>query len=896
MPDAIVAISSGASLHVPALSQVEAGCTIWQTAPPGVHVCRLNGLWLSRRDWDRVLDEGDVVEWHEVPQDRNTLRTALQIAVAIAAIYVPGAQVLALQGWQAAAASVAISTIGNLAVNALLPIQQQQMNNGAAPDATYSTALAGNQARLYGPIPKILGAHQFYPPFACQPYTRFDDNDQYYYALFAVGVGGHDVIRAQIDDTDLNRFADVLVSRYLPPGTAPSDVIPSVVTAPEVVGAEMQSGRYIGGFAACGPRLVANSIEIDVVAPRGLIDSAGGKSVSWRVESRPIDDFGSPLAPWSVLANETRSANTNTAQRWTSAYTISPAARVEVRAVRTDTKDTAATAAHEIQWAGLRAFLTPVAPLNPNVAHYELVMRASEQLSGLSQRRFALIVAGHARTWSPATGWGAYAATRNPAWLLAELWSNPVWGEGLPDSRIDLPSLAALAATCEARQDRCDYVLAETMDAWECAQLIARTARARVFRRGGVYTVARDQLATLPATAFSPRNCTPGSMSMSETVFTPESPDGLVVEYFDNRSWEWREVLQPLPGVTTVTRPAIIRLQGVTGLQHARREALYEAAALLYRTRSVGCVTEMQGMLPAYLQAVLWQPDMAGYGSTGDVAGQAGAVLTLSEPVPADSTRISLIRDDGTLWTADGSRAGEYTFQAASVPPFALNIDGGLRERTKYLIGVPGVLGRQAEVVRIAAISDGGREGEAQLWRIDATIDDDRVHTADLALLPGAGVVQDPIDDGSTSGEGAAGIIVVLNNGEWEAGAVGGQVATCSITLSNTGTLVAQLGPITSTVPGQWTPAAPLSASEAALWEVRAQLIDGTAPTSGTLNAWLPLSSSVTWTHSLYIETEDEHVFALLKVQIRDIAGATVQADANLRIAVSGVTPPSTGG
>lgn len=860
------------------------GTAIAATEPAnGLHVCRLNGQWLSRQHWDWELVEGDVVEWFEVPCGRNGWRTVLQLAVAVAAIYFPGAW--GLTGWQAAAASVAISVGGNLAVNALLPVQMQgQGEGGVAPSPTYNTSLNGNVARLYAPIPKVMGTHLFYPPFGAQPYFEFEANEQYYRALFCIGVGQHTIVRSLIDDTDINRFADVLVARYLPPGTLPSDVQANVVTAPEVAGGELKSGTYIGGFAASGPRSTCTHIGIDVVAPRGL----SNLSVTWRVEARAIDDFGSPLAAWATLATETRTANTNTAQRWSSRYAISPAARVEVRVVRTDAKNEDPGVAHEIQWVGLRGYLAQPAPLNPNAAHFELVMRASEQLSGLAQRRFAVLAAAHCRTWSPSTGWSAPAPNRNPFWWLADLWSSTTWGQKLPDDRIDLPTLRALALQADARQDRFDYVLDSTMDSWEFAQLVARAGRARVFRRGPVYTVARDEAADLPVTAFTSRNCLPQSMTMSETLRSVDSPDGLIVEYFDNRAWDWRELpVEPMPGVVEVTRPVVVRLPGVTGLTHARREAKYEAAAMFWRRRSVGCVTEMEGMLPAYLDAVLWQPDLPTYGATGDVVTAAGSVLTLSEPVPENTTVIALTRPNGTVWGPVACTVlAANQVQVGTAPDFTLSVAGTTRERTRFLAGSTTSVGQAAEVVRIAAISDGGRRDGVQYWRIDASIDDARVHTADVALLPSPGVEQDPIDTGVVTpggGGGSGGLIVDLRGAEyWDlqdtrtpAG------AGITLELRNNGrlALVYAVG-VESVEPGQWTPAAPITSAAAGNFEVRATLVAGDPLTSGTLDTWESLATTRSWSR---IQSTVGSGWSLIRFEIRDQNGV-LQDQADIRL------------
>ncbi len=844
-------------------------------------ICRLNGQWLSREHWDWLIEPQDVIEWYEVPAGGNTLRSVLQIAVAIAAIYYPPLWT-ASKFWQAAAA-VAISVGGNLAINALLPLQGQgQGGDENAGSPTYSTNLSGNQARLYGPIRKVCGAHLIFPDFAAQPYFEFQDNDQYYRALLAVGEGQHTLLRSMIDDTDLNRFADVLVARYLAPGVQPSDVRANVVSAPEVAGAELKSGRYIGGFAANGPRSTANRIGIDIVAPRGL----SNLSVQWRVERRAIDDFGSPIESWTTVATETQTANTNTAQRWSYQYTL-PAARYEIRLVRLDAKNEDPGVAHEIQWVGLRAYLTQPAPLNPHTAHFEVVLRASEQLSSIAQRRIALLVIGHCRTWDPVTGWSAPAANRNPFWWLADLWSSPTWGEGRPDSRIDLATIRELALQADARQDRFDYVFDSTMDAWEAAQMIARAGRARTFRRGAVYTCARDQLATLPVTAFTARNCLPNSMSSRESLRSSESSDGVIIEYFDNRRWDWVEIEEPLPGVTEVTRPVIIRLPGVTGLQHARREARYEAAAMRYRTRSVSCVTEMQGMLPAYLQPVLWQPDMTGYGATGDVTAYADGDVRLSEPVPAGATQVSLMRDDGSIWGPTAFTVlGPDEIRLSTLPDFTVNATGGRRERTRFLIGAPAAAPLTAELVRVASIGDGGARDGVQYWRIDASIDDARVHSADVALLPGPSEIQDPIDTGATSGGGGGGgggtIIISINNFDLMVAVVFG-----SFVLTNTGVMrVDGAGIPFETFAGQWTAAAPLTVAEAEDYEVRVTVLNGSFET-GPVGTWVSLGTTREWVPPVPSQVQ-------FLVEIREAASGIVQDSAIMRF--TSVDPGSGGG
>lgn len=896
------------------------GATLWELMPDDAAplLCSVAGVegYILREQWHYRVQPGDVVVFHvDPPQGRDGLRIGLLLAVAVAAAFTGGAAGMAyfgLTAGQASLAAIAISIGGGLLVNMLLPptspaqagAQQQQ------PGAVYSTSLQGNQAALDAPIWKICGRRKLTPPFAAEPYLEFIDNDgndldnqQYYYAVFAVGVGNHDIEQVLIGGTPIDHFADVLVSAYLPPGTPPSTALANVNTSGVVSGQILESGIYVGGFAACRPKRTCAAIGIDIVATRGLGKGGGALTVAWRVETRAIDDFGAAAGAWSVLGTGTKTASTNTPQRWSQKFTLATAARVEVRVVRTDVKDADSTALHEIAWGGLRAYLAEAAPLNANTAHYEVVLRASDQLSQLSQRDIALIARAQARSWSSGGGWAAEAFTRTPAWWLLDMATSSVWGLGLPDARIDLPSFAALAATNDARQDRFDYVFDAATDAWSAMQLIARAGRARVFRRNGVLSIARDEAATLGVTAFTSRNTLPGSMVVTESLPTQEMPDGFIVDYVDNRTWLPTPVECPCPGVVSMVNPVHKTLHGITGATHARREGLYEAANLAYRRRVATCKVEMQGTLPAFMSPVRWQPDIPRYGQTGDVCAWdvATLVMGLSEPVTwgADPLYLTLIRDDGSLTlpvaVLPGPTANDITLPAA--PDFALVLDDGTRERPKYLLGTT----TGDELVKILAIRDGGTDEEgAQLYEIEAVIDDPRVHAADNAWLPGPGDVQDPIDgtgDGDGGGDGGGGSLILVNLTDHTCNADAGVFPgnpKVTFTLRNDGTAAWDDGVVTYELANEWMQFGAVETSVAGLYEVRLTLlhdsgnIDNTGnPGSGSvtgasISAWLTLGTTRAWSLQYFYGAANGSAWAIYKVEIRESASGIVQASRRL--------------
>lgn len=866
------------------------GTTIRSSMPAsrGRMICRLNGgpLYVPRSAWDTRLGAGDIVEWEEHPSGGenggNLLQLALAFVVSIATEN-PAPLLLAMAG---------------VASNFFLNDRATDELKQASP--TYSTGLQGNQARLYSVVPKICGRHHTFPPFAAQPYQEFgDDGEQYLYCLLALGIGNHEIERILIDDTDINHFADVLTAEYLPPGTPPTTVIPNVINSPEVGNQDMLTGVYIGGFSVCAPRSIASHVGVDVIAPFGIgIQDAetgnfGNLTVTWRVEVRPINEFGTATGPWTVLATESRTVASREPQRWSVKYELDEPARVEVRLVRTDVKSANARHLNDLAWASMRAYLDGAVTLNPNVAHIEVVMRSSKQLSNVSQNRIGVIATGMCRELLPdGTLSSDEIASRNPADWLADLWTSTIWGEGLDESKCDLATLAAYKAIWAARQDRFDYVFDTATSAEDAGQIIAEAGRARCFRRGGVRTIVRDQLATLPRTAFTTRNTIPGSMYANEVLPDEDVADGLIVEYFDNRSWNFGQPLEcPAPGVTSMTRPMRVRLRGITGATHAKREGLYRAARMVLRRRTVECVTEMQGILPAFGSLVRWQSETTRWQS-GDVVSWDEATLTMRLSEPPDWSvspqHIVFIGDDGLPTTPIAVTPGALSTSVtlASAPTITIVTDDGTRDRTQYIVGG---LGDDEELVKVSSIEDGGTSAEgAQLYRITAFVDDDRVHEADNAYLPNPGEIQDPID--TSPGEAGGGTTPVVNILSYEAFSSGNGTQVWEFRADGTVWHNFTTGAAYAQISEQWLYVSPVEAPVAQLFEVYFELITSAGDDViglDNMGSWLPCGT-VDYVFGGTTATESISLVEFF-VYVRDAATQTLQGQARIGV---GKMPP----
>jgi hypothetical protein len=541
------------------------------------------------------------------------------------------------------------------------------------------------------------------------------------------------------------------------------------------------------------------------------------------------------------------------------------------------------------------------APLDPNSTYLEVKMRASEQLNGLTQRRIAVLSNRKVPTWHPDTGWSdELVETRSIAWAVADVLHNADYGRGLPDSRIDLQTLYELDQVWAARQDRFDHVFDGTITVHQALQLIARAGRAvPILRTAGVYTVMRDQQQTLPVAMYTPRNMVKGSFAVDYVLPTSETPNGVILKYFSNRTWDWETIECPVPGYSVtdpddprfdpalppMNRADEVELPGVSGAKQAEREGLYIAADHYYRRKYPRWTSELDGLLPAYGSMVLAAHDVVDWGQSGDVADwNAGSLtMTLSEPPVWGSGRHYLQLHDpkGRPLEAIEVEPGPALDQVvlASAPSSAPQyLDGGM-DRTRYVFGAAA---EQAMPVRVRSITPRG------LTRVEITAvaEDDRVHQRDNHLLPGASEVQDPIDADYDYEDPTGGSVLVVSLDDHTVFSSGGTTSNAaSLTLQNNGVLNTTLtvdGVVTSSSNenDEWLNVKPATADQCGGFEVRAVPIAG-AVAAGAMNTWLALSTSRSWSVA---GGGFDAGYAEFRLEIRDAVTLLLQEVATVRL------------
>jgi hypothetical protein len=735
-------------------------------------ICVLNGepLLRHKKGWHKSVKDGDTVAFVMLPQGggggSNPLKIILAITVAVIAPQIGG-----MLAQQFAGAGILTGGFGstlafgqflgavvgfglNAVINALIPQpsppKAQKVAELAAPSPTYSLGAQGNTARLGQPIPVVYGRNVIYPDFIGQPYTEYAGNEQYLYQLFSIGQGEFDIEQIRIEDSvvedNVNQTGAFVTAngsfeeiQYQIVHNATVTAFPAqVYTAVEVSGQELvyetPTASYIGPFVANPAGSLVNQIAVDVVAPKGVYfaNDAGGldtRTVAFKAEARQIDDSGTAIGDWFTIVDTSFSEKTTTPQRRSYNAGVTNG-RYEVRMTRTNAKDTNVRAGNDINWATLRGYSRG----NQNYGDVTVMamrIRATNSLSQQASRKFNVIATRKLPTWN-GTEWSEPVPTRSIAWAIADL-CKAQYGMKLTDAQIDLAGLLDLDATWTSRLDLFDGVFDSQQSAWDALQQIARCGRAVPYIQGGIVSVARDSLETIPTAMFSQRNIVRNSMNLQYIMPSEETADALEMEYWDNGTWQPKTVRAALPD-STERVVSNVKLFGCTQRAQAWREGMYMAACNRYRRRTMNFETDMEGFIPSLGDLIAVQHDMPQWGVSGELTSWDEETLTagLSEPVDfgAGNHYMSLRRRNGTV-------SGPYLVSETSDPftvvfnevPDIVPDVGIDRERTHFAFGLA-----DSQYIRARVLSIKPRS--LNKVAIYAVVESDFVHNADTGAIP----------------------------------------------------------------------------------------------------------------------------------------------------------------
>lgn len=747
----------------------------------GAHIAVLNGEPLLRRDggWNRRLKRGDRLAFVDLPAGgsgtKNIMRSLLNIALVLTAAWALGPAGLGLSGLPLAAGVAASYVASAYLVNAFLPPDKPGgagFGGGDAASPTYSLTTSQNRARMGEVRPRLYGRHLIVPDTDAAQWTEFAGNDQYLNLQLNCGLGDYAIHKVMLAQTDIwtetegyTGAFDGVEIEFCPPGF-PVTLFPAeVITSPEVSGLPLPATNEdeagpAGPFAANPPGTEAMSVAFDLEWRAGAFrftDSGGlaGVSIQLRFEVRETDQVtGAPAGEWQVLKEETYSFATRTAQRISERFWLT-GARYEARVTRINASDAVTNdrVVDAVIWTGLRAFLAGGGG-SLDCTRLAIRMKATGQLSGLSARLFRVLETAklplyQGRDEQGVPQWSAAQETRSLFASAMDVLRNQVYGAGLPDTRIDLDRFAAIAETWEARGDTFDGIFDRKTSIWKALQDILTAGRAEPVMTGDVVSLQRDEPREAVSGFFTPQNIAAGSFGINYVFADDDTPDDVIVEFWNELTWAPDEVRATLPG-STGANPARIQAFGITDRTRAWKHGMYRAAQNRLRRSFPYFVSGLEGRFLARGKKVLVSHPLPEWGRAADVAGwfPETRLLRLASPIAVEGETWMHLRDPrGRVWgpvrVTQGASASQLVIDeddlddvsAAQGAPASFIRTGGNGERSVAVTGPAGGGAGQAQgpmecLVMAAAPARGGR---VQLTLVN---DDPGVYTADEGEPP----------------------------------------------------------------------------------------------------------------------------------------------------------------
>ena len=586
---------------------------------------------------------------------KNPLRTILSIAVLAGSLALAGpvagmiglggeVAFFGISGTQLVGAGLGL--VGTLLVNALAPPALPSLGNLSGQSRigspTLSIAGARNSARLWDPVPRVLGIHRQWPPLGAKTYTEQVGDDQYFRMLVTWGYGPIDISDVRIGENAIGNFDDVEIETVEGASGDPAltlftnQVSESVLAVALTEAASWQIETSDAGI---------DEFSVDISFLGGLVtfDDAGNRtnrSVTVEIEYRRIDT--SPDGAWTAADDSplVTTAATPSAVRRGVRQAVTRG-QYEVRLRRTTADTTSSQVFDTTTWTALRSIVNED-PINMSgLAKTAVRIRATGQLNGVIDQLNG-ICGSKVLDWNGAA-W-VEAITNNPASLYRSVLQDAGNARAVADSGIDLVALQDWHDYCAANGYTCNLVVDFRTTVRELLKIIAATGRAKPAKKDGLWTVLVDQAQSVPVQHFTPRN----SWGFAGEKAFPEIPHAFRVRFVNAaQGYQADERIvyddgydaTGSGGNTEATEFEGLDLVGVTTADLAWKHGRYHIATARLRPETYSLNVDPEYLVCTRGDLVRVQHDVPGFGlSSGRVVsvGNDGASPPLATTVTVD--------------------------------------------------------------------------------------------------------------------------------------------------------------------------------------------------------------------------------------------------------------------
>jgi hypothetical protein len=610
----------------------------------GFAIVLLNGDEIPLAMWDIVPKAGDTVALAFRPAGKDFFRTLLQIAVIAVATWVTmGAGGLFAAGsWQAAVAAAGVTILGNLAINALIPIKQPSAPD--SPPPYYSLSGSRNTARPFDTVPMLFGTHRIVPPRMSEPVQEVIGGLTYLRFALCLGLCPMEATDWKIGETALSSYSNVEMEVRLNEDD-PAHTLLTGDPSQEAVGSTLNHTEWVTRTTA------ADSDEIEVIVdfPSGLggVDSKNRKTqrqVGLYIEYRPtgssepwlsrrpnvpqanhatsnlgvpwrpayltvfsdlitygdeLNDIGAPGGAW-IISRADPGRGFRAVERW-----AVPRGQYDVRVMRTSAASADSNVVDATVWSVLSSIKSQVDPFpNRKLATAVFRIKATDQLTGMVDTVNCIasslqpVFSAEALADPAIADAGEFtdvASSSNPAHLALLASRGPNTAFPKPDAEIDWPAWADAAAWFAAQGLTFNEYVEGKIGRWEMVSRILAAGHARPVKHNGRLSVVidRSRAGEAPAQTFTPRNVR--NFRWRKTY--PRLPHALRVAFADAaRNWQADEVTIYLPGYSaeTATRFESLPMPGKTDVDEIRTVANQYARNAHFQTESFEFETDAE--------------------------------------------------------------------------------------------------------------------------------------------------------------------------------------------------------------------------------------------------------------------------------------------------------------
>lgn len=630
-------------------------------------------------DYDMVLNEDDIVILLERP--------------ALPATFFGGSALIA---WLAnTAISFALSYVVNRIFTPEAPDQTTQQQNQAS--TVYNLNNSQNLAKLGGVVPVVYGTVRMYPSMITQPYFRYADNDEYLYHLLCVGHGKYSIDKFLIDSQDMTGSEDVeyqLVTQdnfndiegFI--GDANYSQLVNTLSTPSNL---RIPGYYLNNvstfFGATDKIKFARAVDIQAGSTL-YIRNSNLNDGEYTVESSYIDagDTRVTTVEKTIVTESTNPVNAN-ALIETELYPLSsgleyvevdfiyPSGLYELGddgdfenftdVVRIYFRNTSGTRVHYEYISTTGGGATPLrfTVRLPYYADYNTISFYRSYGESTSQKIHNPLVVARIKEIYPQPNltdvgdisllWvkikasnaisslgqtqvnGFFTRTDKPndiRSVLEDIYTNTNYGGRLPLEDLDFIDTSE---TVNGAFDTQSTI-------FDALKLISKSQKYTVYPVGQELLLKYDDVNNISSGLYNETNIIKDSLKV-QYAFKEEnaSSDSVECTYRNGDDWNAEKVQYPTDGLY----PATIELFGVTETAQAESMAKYLYKQEQARIKIVTFDTDIQGLVPQFLDKILISHSSMLWGTAGEVYEVTGTTIELSDPVLGwvDTTAVTVL-------------------------------------------------------------------------------------------------------------------------------------------------------------------------------------------------------------------------------------------------------------